>query len=285
MMLNKQKTRVAMVAGLVGFGSMAMAQPAEDKSQYHLFNPTPDELMRDLSADRPDATESPVTVDAGHYQLEVSFVDYSHNDHEGEQVNAWNILDSNIKVGLLNNVDLQLVVTAYTEEESDTTGAPSETINGFGDITLRTKVNLWGNDGGETAFGVMPFVKLPSGGEVSNGHVEGGFIAMLGWDVAETWGLGFQAEVDAVYDEEDGDHHTEWSHTTVLGFDVAGPLGAYVEYLGIISTDSGTEYQAVFSGGLTWQVHANLVFDVGTQIGLNSEAEDMSLFAGMTVRF
>ena len=144
MMLNKQTAAAAMWVGLVGLSPLAAAESAAaDKSAYHLFNPTPTELMRDLSDDRPDATESPVTVDAGHYQLEVSFVDYSHNDHEGEQVNAWNILDSNIKVGLLNNVDLQLIVTAYTEEESDTSGAPSETINGFGDITLRTKVNLW----------------------------------------------------------------------------------------------------------------------------------------------
>jgi hypothetical protein len=35
-----------------------------DKSQFHLFNPTPKALMRELSTDRPDQTESPYTVDA-----------------------------------------------------------------------------------------------------------------------------------------------------------------------------------------------------------------------------
>jgi hypothetical protein len=34
-----------------------------DKSQYSLFNPTPERLLRDMTTDRPDTTESPFTVD------------------------------------------------------------------------------------------------------------------------------------------------------------------------------------------------------------------------------
>ena len=52
------------------------AIPFPDKTQYHLFNPTPNNLLRDLSPDRPDATESPITVDAGRYQVETSLFDY-----------------------------------------------------------------------------------------------------------------------------------------------------------------------------------------------------------------
>ena len=48
-----------------------------DKSGYNLFNPVPENLLRDLSPDRPDATESPYTVDAGHYQLEMDFANFT----------------------------------------------------------------------------------------------------------------------------------------------------------------------------------------------------------------
>src|SRR2546423_6881645 len=58
-------------------------QPAErpmvDKSRYTLFNPTPRSLMRELSADRPDITETPYTVDAGHFQLEMDILRYSYD--------------------------------------------------------------------------------------------------------------------------------------------------------------------------------------------------------------
>jgi hypothetical protein len=37
---------------------------------YSLFNPIPKDQMRPFSIDRPDVTESPISVDAGHFQFE-----------------------------------------------------------------------------------------------------------------------------------------------------------------------------------------------------------------------
>lgn len=48
-------------------GSTAFAQ--NDKSMYTLFRQTPRSQMRELTTDRPDKTESPITVDAGHFQI------------------------------------------------------------------------------------------------------------------------------------------------------------------------------------------------------------------------
>lgn len=50
---------------------------AVDKRQFTLFNPTPDKLMREMSTDRPDTTESPYTVDAGHFQFELDLAEYA----------------------------------------------------------------------------------------------------------------------------------------------------------------------------------------------------------------
>ena len=73
---------------------------SSDKSGYTLFNPTPRDLWRPMSADRPDFTESPITVDAGAVQVELSFLDYASNGDE----NALSVAPVNIKLGLLNNV-------------------------------------------------------------------------------------------------------------------------------------------------------------------------------------
>lgn len=257
----------------------------EDKSEYNLFNPVPRESMRPLSADRPDATESPITVDAGHFQVELSFFDYAENDIDGGDFEAWTALDANIKIGLLHNVDLQFVFGLYSEETLDPDLGPGSTIDGFGDLQIRTKINLWGNDGGETAFGIMPFIKIPTDTDLSNGKVEGGFIAMLGWDAGESWGLGFQAEADFVYDDADDSYDTEFLHTTVLGFDIAGPLGGYLEYVGVFSSDPGSAYRAILSGGVTYEVNENLLFDLGTQFGLTDSANDFQIFSGFTMRY
>ena len=273
--------------------AVAGQAPPVDKSAYSLFNPTPREHMRELSADRPDGTESPITVDAGHLQVELSFFDYVHDDDGAAHVDAWTVFDTNLKLGLNPSTDVQFVFQAFTEEKTTVAGASDHTVEGFSDVQVRLKVNLWGNDGepdaptllgAATAVGVMPFVKIPTGTSVSNDHVEGGLIAMLGWDLGETWGLGFMVEGDAVYDD-DGDYDFEFVHTAVIGFDVVGPLGAYLEYIGILSTDSADEYQPLISGGLTYALGPDLVFDIGMRVGLDQSAEDVAAFVGLTFRY
>ena len=57
------------------------ADPAPDKTQYNLFNPTPPQWLREMSTDRPDKTERAYTVDAGHFQIEMDLVNYSYDKH------------------------------------------------------------------------------------------------------------------------------------------------------------------------------------------------------------
>lgn len=267
-----------------------------NKSQFNLLNPTPNKLMRDLSPDRPDGTESPRTVDAGHFVIELSFVDYARNSETNTETLTF--FDTNLKLGLTNDIDLQLVFQAYANERTDMPGAATTESDGFGDVQLRLKVNLWGNDpveqggtqgpqlfGIDTAFGVMPFIQFPTGTDLSSEHAEGGFILMLGLDVAENWGIGLMAEFDGVYDDADGNYDFEFVHTAVLGFDVVEPLGAYVEYIGSISTDGNIGYQASFSGGVTYGINDNLVLDAGLRAGLTNDVDDLVLFTGLTVRF
>src|SRR5688500_4882093 len=81
----------------------AEAPSAADKSRYSLFDPTPPEMMRELSTDRPDVTESPYTVDAGHFQVELSLIEYTRDEDQGAELDEWVVMPSNLKVGLLNN--------------------------------------------------------------------------------------------------------------------------------------------------------------------------------------
>ncbi len=69
--------------------------------------------MRELSPDRPDKTESPYTLDAGHFMLEMDFANYTHDQSDGTTTKAWNVAPFNIKAGLFNHVDLQFVFDDY----------------------------------------------------------------------------------------------------------------------------------------------------------------------------
>ena len=75
---------------------------------------------------------------------------------------AWGVGDFSFKAGLLNNVDFQLVYGNYLDVHKEDSSGKSTTQSGFGDFTTRLKVNLWGDDGGKTAFALLPFVKFPA---------------------------------------------------------------------------------------------------------------------------
>src|SRR5687768_3824052 len=115
---------MAAVVSLLGLASVSVAQekPA-DKSGYDLFDPTPRELMREMSTDRPDKTESPYTVDAGHVQIEADVVTYSYDRHNPERadvrVQSVGVGVTNWKLGLLNDVDFQLVTESFVWQRAE----------------------------------------------------------------------------------------------------------------------------------------------------------------------
>src|SRR5882724_3213861 len=159
--------RITISALLFSCAICSIALAEKNKSDFNLFNPTPPDLMREFNTDRPDKTESPYTVDAGHLQLEMDLVSYSYDSrnpqHESRRVQQLNILSTNFKIGLLNNLDFQLISDNFLwlRDEDLSTHQANET-SGAGDTTLRFKLNLWGNDGGKSAFGLLPFITFPT---------------------------------------------------------------------------------------------------------------------------
>jgi len=258
--------------------SPAMAQnTAPDKGQYSLFNPTPRELWRPMSADRPDFTESPYTVDAGAMQLEMSFMDFG-KDGKAESLS---FAQANLKIGLLNDVDLQLVFTPFASFDD---GMISQ--SGFGDSQIRLKINMWGNDEGETAFAFMPFIQLPTATDgLGSGHVEGGLIFPFSMELRDGVGLGLMFETDFTYDDIDDGYDAEFIFTGVLGFDLSERTGFYVEGISISSSDSDIDYRGILGVGATYALTKNLVLDVGINFGLTGEVDDVNVFTGLTVRF
>jgi len=263
---------------------------AEDKSQYHLFNPTPRNLMREMSTDRPDKTESAYTVDAGHFQVEMDVLSYSYDRDNGlpgdTRVESLSIAPMNLKVGLCNRADLQMVVETYTSVRTHVRAAGQvEKQRGFGDITLRLKGNMWGNDGGRTALALMPFVKLPTNqDDLGNNSVEGGLIAPFAMDLGAGWGMAMMTEVDFVRGDRGG-HNPEFVNSITFGHNIIGDLDGYVEFFSAVSTEEDSEWVGTFDMGLTYGLTKDIQLDAGINIGVTRSADDWNPFLGLSWRF
>lgn len=254
------------------------------KDEFTLLNPTPSRLMRELSTDRPDTTESPYTVDAGHYQVELSFVDFVYDQENGARSDTLTAMPMNLKAGLLNNVDLQLVLDPYVNQRTKA-GGRSQRIDGFGDTSVRLKINLWGNDGGPTALALMPYIKFPTAADdLGNDDLEGGLIIPFAMDLPAGFSLGAMLELDIVRDTADRDYGLGILHTVTLGHELCLGFSGYIEYAGTSFIDVGATYEAVIGGGLTYPIGENVQLDGGINFGISDSAEDYNVFVGMSFR-
>lgn len=267
------------VAGEPDAGNEVVA----DKWGYTLFNPTPRALMRPMSTDRPDKTESAYTVDAGHFQIEADLVSFGIDQRNAEGSNAFgfNAGNVNIKAGLLNNVDLQLVVENYIYDQVRANGVTASK-SGFGDLTTRLKINFWGNDGGLTAFAIMPFVKFPTNtGDLANKQVEGGVIFPLAVELPYGWGMGVMTEIDIAY-REDGSYGPDFINSITLSRDIVGNLAGYGEFFSQLSDG---ELIITLDAGLTYALTEDIQLDFGCNFGVTEAAEDFQPFVGLSIRF
>lgn len=288
-----KKFPLAVFAALSPVGLLAgpaAQEAAPDKSAYTLFHPVPAALLRALSTDRPDQTESPYTVDAGHFQAEMDFANatFDIDRSKGGKVRTrmWNFGSVNLKAGLLNNVDIQFVIDPYVAARSeDRVSGAVEKASGFGDVQTRLKINLWGNDGGRTALAIMPFVKwpLPESG-LRNGRTEGGVIIPLAIELPAGWSTTLMTEFDFVR-SDGGGYDIEFVNSITASHDIAGELGGYLEFFSVVSTAPGADWQGQVDVGFTYAVSDNAVLDFGCNFGVTRAAPDFNPFVGFSIRF
>lgn len=266
-----------------------VAAPAPDKSQYNLFHPVPASELRSFSADRPSQSTGPYTVDAGHYYFETSVVSYVFDEpNDGTTVRQWNVLPFNFRIGLTNNVELDLAYADYVHLEiRDRAAGTTETRRGFGDLTLQAKINLLGNDGGKVAFGLIPFLKIPTNTNgLGNDSIEGGLGLPLQFSLPGGFSLGLETGAQAVRNDADNGYDPAFFNAVLLSHTLfSDRLSGYVEFYDVATAHTETTNAAFIDAGLVFQISPNAEVDLGCNFGLTEAAPDYQPFVGFSVRF
>jgi hypothetical protein len=261
---------------------------AQDKGPYSLFNPTPDRLLREMTTDRPDITESPFTVDAGHIQVETTILGFTRSgrDKSGASTDAWELATTNIRIGLTSDWDVGLIWQPYGTVRGH--GSATVRQSGIGGLELRTKLNLWGNDTFEkagTALSLMPFVLLPTDRHdgVSPEAVEGGLIVPYAVKLSEKLELAMNAGVAWAKTEGSGGYQPSYIASASLGHEWTEKLSTYYEVAARFNTDGGDE--VVLGAGITYRLSKNVQLDAGVNFGVTPAADRFNPFVGLSMRF
>ncbi len=257
-------------------GSPALAQ---SQRGYNLFNPTPREQMREFAIDRPDITESPITVDAGHFQFEGDMIKWSRDNGTNSSGSAVTFVNALYKMGLTHSWDIHIGIEPYTKIYTP----ENEIANrGYGATTIRLKHNFWGNDGGtKTALGIIPYVSFVNGNPFDSDVVFGaGF--PYEYELSSRFSLGGQSQFDFIPDvEKKGSYNMSYFQTIVLGGAVIGNLDFFAESVAIFPPGSNAQF--LLDGGLIYNFSPNIKVDIATNIGLNNYSPTR-VFLGLSFR-
>jgi hypothetical protein len=259
-----------------------------DKSGYTLLNPTPDDEMRKFAPDRPTKGFSVRTIDAGHVEVEMDTFNETYSKYLGIATHSIQVLDPNVRIGITNWAEIEIQLNGLQSARSESeSGAFVAQGAGFGDVVLRTKMNLFGNDDGPVGLALIPYVKLPSSAPViSNGAVEGGLIVPLALRLPQDYLVTLMTEVDALKDEQ---NHREANFVNLVG--VSHPLpgvegaNAMVELFSSVGADRATAPIYTLDLGMNFRLDKHTILDVGLNLGLNNAAPKAQIYTGISARF
>jgi hypothetical protein len=243
--------------------------------------------LRDFATDRPDKTESPYTVDRGRFQIEADLANMTRDREDGVRATDLLLGAMNLKFGVAHRADVQVIVAPSVRRTvRNRATSARESASGVGDVTVRLKRNLWGDDGGRTAFALMPYVTLPTAADgLGADRAEFGLIAPLAVALSEDFSLGLMTEVDVVGRETGPGRVASFVNSATVGARVTERLGAYAELWTERSAERSSRWAATGDLGVTYLVADDFQLDAGANIGLTRAADDLNLFVGVSRRF
>jgi hypothetical protein len=237
--------------------------------------------MRELDTDRPHIADTPHTVDAGHFQVESGLVNLNLHFLTPRE-DLVEMVATNLKAGLSNDADLQLLLVPWVSRRSG-----QGVATGQGDLVLRLKRNLWGNDGGSTAGGLISFLRAPTG---SHGVSDGTWEAGLLFPVAASLALGWHLEAMAGFWMEAGETLGKpgWSSVQAANVEheISQEVSSYVEVAFFeVEHSSEHEISAVLGTGFLCRIGSDLQLDLAVNLGLGKLVPTVAPTIGLSYRY
>ncbi len=221
------------------------------------------EASNDLVTDRPDQTESAVTVEPGRYQIETGVL-HGRDKVQSETLGASEVLGTLLRIGMRDRLELRIGFDGFISVAGR---------EGFGDASVGAKVLLAEETVSSPQMAVLVGSSVPIGDDefTSDDYAPSARLA-LSKDFGSSVGLGLNVGAEFPDDDE------IVFYTLAAGVGIDNKNGAFFEVFG----DSDSSHS--FDAGWTYLMKPNLQLDVAGGVGLTAEAPDWFIGAGISVR-
>ena len=267
--------------------------PKPDKSGYTLVNPTPNDELREFSTDRPGKSHSTSTVDAGHVQIESDIVNATINPHGVGGVSTQSDVFGAplFKLGLTNWLDFEVGLSLFNSVRQYDPSAPRDMAvtrtHGFGDTFFNAKINVFGNDGGDQSFALLPSIKAPTAAaNLGNGYVEYALNAPFITALPHAFSLTLEPAFGVVRNDASTRYVTTYGFIANLNRQVlVDGLTAALEGAVNYSTDRRQGTQVSIDPSLQYLLTKNLQLDAGVYFGVTKVTPRYNPYVGISYRF
>jgi len=243
------------------------------------FSGGPD-LDEPLITDRPDFTESSVTVGRGVAQLEMGY-SYTYDSEAGGRTKSHSYPELLLRYGILAEWLELRVGWSYAEETTNALAQGSE------DLYLGFKIALTPQEGILPEMALIPQMTVPSGSSAfTAGETLPGVNWVYGWEINDCISTGGSSQLNKAIDGTTSNEYYEFAQSWTIAYSLTDRLGAYTEWFAFIPSGADTERNKhFFNGGFTFLVNNDLQLDAFAGLGLNRNAEDYFVGTGVSKRF
>ncbi|MBL0940804.1 MAG: transporter [Gemmatimonadaceae bacterium] len=232
-----------------------------------------------IVTDRPDFTESAVTVPQGMIQIEAGQT-LTQEDRQ-QSVTFGETL---VRVGLSKRFELRLTPASIALAQDG-----NALRLGREDAGVGMKVAFL--DAGVGSRRWIPAVALIVDASVPTGatmfrseHVLPGAKGLLAWDLTDR--VAFSSNLNWALSEDPAiGTHNEWSVSGSVGVGLSDRWGAYTEYYGFGENAQGWQRRDYVNGGVTFQPIPSLQFDARVGVGPSISRRDYFVGLGLSRRW
>jgi hypothetical protein len=248
------------------------------------FEGGPD-LEEPLVTDRPDFTESSVTVGYGVMQLETGYT-FTYDNENGERVRSHSFPESLLRLGMFAEWFEFRIDWNYAEEQVEI-GGVEDSASGAEDLGLGMKFALTPQERLLPETALILQMSVPTGSsDFTADEVLPGFNYLYGWDITDNWSLAGSTAFNSAIDDVTLDSYAEFSQSWTVGHSWSERVGSYTEWFMFAPTSADTNRpEHYFNGGFTVLFGDNVQWDIRAGVGLNEAADDFFAGTGMSVRY
>jgi hypothetical protein len=239
--------------------------------------------QQELITDRPDQTESAVTVAPGQVQIEAGALFESH-ERESITTERLEIPGTLLRIGLVQKLELRIAWTGWIDEEIHGANVRARD-DGPGDAGLGIKLKLREESGRAPETALLLGANLPTGHRAfTSDRLDPEIRVALSHTLSDRIGLGYN--VGLTFEEGAGGSGTVTTalYTLASGFTLSDRWGAFVELFGYIPASAAGKPATLVDGGFTRLLTETLQLDVAGGVGLSDSAIDWFAGIGISVR-